>query len=221
MRLRNKPWAADVLNGCPYYTREPSANRGRWKDVFGNCNPIWLEIGCGKGFWLAGTAPLNPDINFIGADIKGLVLAYSIRLLDDTFMGSMNVLNVHLLSLDAERIREAFAPEDNIERIIINFCNPWTKPQHKKRRLVHTRQLVQYRQFLADDGEIIFKTDSDELFADSPAYFAEAGFEILEITDDYYATHDKIISLMTEHERKFTEMGLPIHYIRAKKKAEA
>lgn len=215
MRLRNKPWAAGVLAGCAYYISDPVCNRGRWRDEFGSGNPIWLEIGCGKGLYIAGTAPSHPDIDFIGADIKGLMLAYGIRYVDEAFGGAEKVKNVRFLSVDAQRIAGAFSEQDRIERIIINFCNPWPKPGDRKKRLIHPRQLTQYREFLVDGGEILFKTDDDGLFADAPEYFTSCGFSIEEITADYYSDHDPSTEALTEHERKFMEMGLPIHYIRA------
>ncbi len=217
MRLRNKPWAAGVLAGCPYYISDPELNRGRWKEAFGTEHPIWLEVGCGKGLYIAGTAPSHPETDFIGADIKGLMLAYGIRYVDDAFGGAENVKNVKFLSVDALRISRAFAPEDGIEKIIINFCNPWPKSKDNKKRLIHPRQLAQYREFLKDGGEILFKTDDDGLFADAPDYFSSSGFRITELLEDYYSSYVPDEAALTEHERKFMEQGLPIHFIRAVK----
>ncbi|MBQ9959892.1 MAG: tRNA (guanosine(46)-N7)-methyltransferase TrmB [Oscillospiraceae bacterium] len=219
MRLRNRPWAAGELAACPYYIQDFTQNRGRWHDVFQRKNPIWLELGCGKGLYIAATAPKNPDINFIAADIKGLMLAYARRYIEAAFAAvGKSVDNVMLLSVDASRIQNAFAPEDKVQRILINFCNPWPKPHHYKRRLIHTRQLQLYREFLADDGEIYFKTDSDMLYAAAPAYFEEAGYEVIEDLCDYYSVYPMDDSALTEHERMFLNQGLPIHFMRAKKK---
>ena len=220
MRLRNKPWAADVLAGCPYYISEPTANAGRWKEEFGTGHPIWLEVGCGKGLYIAGTAPSHPEIDLIGADIKGLMLAYGIRNVDEAFGGAENVRNVRFLSVDAMRISQAFSSPDTVEKIVINFCNPWPKKGDNKKRLIHPRQLTQYREFLTDGGEILFKTDDEELFSIAPEYFGSCGFSIREILYDYYATHDPSEEVLTEHERKFMEQGLPIHYIRAVKEQQ-
>jgi tRNA (guanine-N7-)-methyltransferase len=218
MRLRNKPWAAPELSACPYYLNDPFSLKGKWKEQFQNDNPIWLEIGCGKGLFIAGIAPDTPEINFIGSDIKSLMLAYARRNIEDAFgIVGKKVDNVRLLPLDAERINLAFSKEDSIDRIIINFPNPWPKEPHKKRRLTHTRQLVQYHSFMADNAEILFKTDSDYLFQDSLEYFKEAGFSLLEVEPDYYSSHSLDSEVLTEHEQKFLESGLPIHFIRAGK----
>ncbi|MBP1555622.1 MAG: tRNA (guanosine(46)-N7)-methyltransferase TrmB, partial [Oscillospiraceae bacterium] len=161
MRLRNRPWAAPELAGCSYYVKDFTRNRGRWKEAFGNDAPIWLEIGCGKGMYLAGMAPSHPEINFIGADIKSLMLAYARRNLEEAFSSARRgVDNVILLSVDAARILSAFSEEDVIDRIILNFSNPWPKPPHHKRRLTHTRQLENYKHFLRPGGIIEFKTDN-------------------------------------------------------------
>ena len=215
MRLRNRPWAAGTLAGCPYYIADPAAGKGRWREIFGNGNPVTLEVGCGKGLYIAGDAPLHPEINYVGADIKGLMIAYGIRNVDEAFGGSGNVRNVRFLSVDATRISSSFDRTDGVERIVINFCNPWPKPRDNKKRLIHPRQLNQYKEFLAPGGELRFKTDDDGLFADAPAYFAEAGFTVLETLEDYYSCHDPALEALTEHERKFMEQGLPIHFIRA------
>lgn len=218
MRLRNKPWVKPELDSCPFFFSDSFGHSGTWRSLFGNDNPLWLELGCGKGLFLAGYAPFHPEINFIGADIKNLMLAFASRNIRSAYDSKgLDVVNCRLLSLDIERIRFAFQSEDRIDRIIINFPNPWPKEQHKKRRLTHTRQLLQYKEILAEDGEILFKTDNDELFSESLPYFQEAGLTILESTEDYYQTHDMIPELLTEHERKFLDEGLPIHFIRATK----
>ena len=216
MRLRNRPWARPELDSCDYYVQDSFAYAGHWHEVFGNDDPIWLELGCGKGLFLAGYAPFHKDINFIGADIKSLMLAYARRNIQEAYdSAGETVTNCRLLSLDVERIRFAFLPEDSIERIIINFPNPWPKEPHKKRRLTHTRQLLQYKDILSDSGEIHFKTDSDMLFEESIPYFTEAGLTILEQEYDYYSVHPMDPQILTEHESKFIEAGMPIHYIKA------
>ena len=218
MRLRNRPWAKPELESCDFYLQDSFEHAGHWHELFELDNPIWLELGCGKGLYLAGYAPFHQEINFIGADIKSLMLAYARRYIQEAYdMQGLTVNNCKLLSLDVERIRFAFLPEDGIERIIINFPNPWPKEPHKKRRLTHTKQLLQYKDILCDSGEIHFKTDSDMLYEQSIPYFHEAGLNILEQEDDYYATHPINPKVLTEHERKFIEAGMPIHYILATK----
>ena len=216
MRLRNRPWAAPELAGCSYYVSDFGRYRGRWREAFGNDNTIWLEIGCGKGLYLSGMAPSHPEINFIGADIKSLMLAYARRNIESAFEeAGKPVDNVILLSMDAERILSSFSEDDQVGKIILNFSNPWPKPPHHKRRLTHTRQLENYKSFLRKGGTVEFKTDNDGLYRDSLEYFAEAGYSIDEECFDYYASHGIDPAIITEHEEKFMDMGLPIHYIRA------
>ena len=218
MRLRNRPWAKPELESCDYFIQDSFGHAGHWRELFGNSNPIWLELGCGKGMYLAGFAPYHPEINFVGADIKSLMLAYARRNIQEAYdKENKPVDNCLLLSLDVERIRYAFSPEDSIDRIIINFPNPWPKEPHKKRRLTHTKQLLQYKNIMSDSAEIHFKTDSDMLYEQSLPYFSEAGLTILEQDDDYYSDHPLDPLVLTEHESKFIEAGMPIHFIRAKK----
>ncbi len=216
MRLRNRPWAAKELSVCPYYLKDFSRFTGRWSEAFGNNNPIWLELGCGKGLFISGMAPQHPELNFVGADIKSLMLAYARRNIEEAFSAiGKPVDNVLLLSVDVERILNSFSETDKVERIIINFCNPWPKPKHHKKRLTHIKQLVNYKVFLIPNGIIEFKTDDDALYYDSLEYFKQAGYTIEEHTFDYYSDHELIDSILTEHERKFISESLPIHYIKA------
>ena len=146
------------------------------------------------------------------------MLAYARRNIQASFNNvGADVVNCKLLSLDVERIRFAFQQEDHIEKILINFPNPWPKEAHKKRRLTHTKQLLQYKAIMSQDSEIRFKTDSDMLYEESIPYFQEAGLNIVEQLDDYYSVYPVDSSLLTEHEQKFMEKGMPIHFIRATK----
>ena len=120
------------------------------------------------------------------------------------------VLNLALTRYDVEEINNILDQSDNIERIYINFCNPWPKPRHKKRRLTHTRQLEKYKQFLAPKGEIYFKTDDDELFRESLEYFKEAGFEVVKTTENLNEEPDFWENIETEHEIKFKNEGIKI-----------
>ena len=218
MRLRNRPWAKPELANCPYFIQDAFAMNGKWRSFFSEEHPIHLEIGCGKGLYLSHEAPLHPQINYIGADIKDLMLAYARRNLEAAFEASGSpVANCALVSLDAERIGQMFSKEDGVQRIIINFPNPWPKDAHKKRRLTHPRQLIQYRQFLADDGEILFKTDNRDIFEDSVDYFHECDYSIVELDQDYYEHREIPWDSLTEHEEKFLKQGDPIYYLKAKK----
>ena len=128
--------------------------------------------------------------------------------------------NIIITRHDIERILLFMSKEDVVERIYINFCNPWPKPKHKKKRLTHTKQLMLYREFLKDDGEIYFKTDDDELFNESLKYFEEAGFEIVIKTFDLHNENIFVNNIETEHEKMFTEEGKKIKALIARKRTE-
>ena len=132
-------------------------------------------------------------------------------------MANKEINNVYITRYDIERIFNIFNKEDEISRIYINFCNPWPRGKHHKKRLTHIRQLEKYREFLKDDGEIYFKTDDDSLFSDSLSYFDKSGFEIIDKTFDLENELDFWENIMTEHEKMFMEQGIKIKALKAKK----
>nr|WP_319487827.1 tRNA (guanosine(46)-N7)-methyltransferase TrmB [uncultured Caproiciproducens sp.] len=210
MRMRNKAWAAPELDACNFFVRHPAQYIGKWHDVFQRRQPIHLELGCGKGLFIAGLAPENPQINYIGIDLKDSVLAPAKRNIEQAFQErGAEPANVVLMAQDIERILTVMNSDDIVERIYINFCNPWPKAKHQKRRLTYPRQLENYKQILAKGGEIHFKTDDDPLFDDSLVYFEENGFEILSLTYDLHAGgYPK--GVLTEHEKMFIDKGVKI-----------
>lgn len=214
MRMRTKTWAKPELAACKYYINEPIEKRGTWQSSFDQKKPIHLEFGCGKGVFLADLAYENPDINFVGVDISWDILGVARRNIAKRFDGNL-VKNILLTRFNIEQSDTVFSKEDNIERIYICFCNPWPKPRHKKRRLTHTRQLSSYKNFLSENGEIYFKTDDDDLFEESKAYFKECGFSIEYITKDLHNS-DFEGNVLTEHEIKFSNEGIPIKFLIAK-----
>lgn len=216
MRIRKKKWAAPELAVCPFYTKEPDQYKGKWKIWFKKDQPIHLEIGCGKGTFAGTMAKNNPDINYIAVDIKEDMLGVARRNIVKIF-GEEDVTNLILVEKNCEQIADTFSSEDNIQRMYINFCNPWPKDKHNKRRLTYPRKLMMYRDFLPMDSEIRFKTDDDELFAESIDYFKEAGFLITDIT---YDLHNSQLDggPMTEHEKMFSDEGIKIKYLVAVKK---
>ena len=167
---------------------------------------------------MAQKAVSNPDINFIAVDIKSDILGLTKRNIEKSYEeAGKETDNVRIFAYDIERILQVFDSNDVMDRIYINFCNPWNKKaNHKKHRLTHTRQLLLYRPFLADGAEIWFKCDDDDLFKDTLRYMAEAGFEVTWQTRDLHADEPSW-NIRTEHEQMFTEMGIPTKALIARK----
>ena len=217
MHMRTKKWAKPELAVCPYFTDEADTLRGHWRERFAKDQPLYLELGCGKGVSTAAMVYDNRDRNFVAMDITCNVLGDTRRNIAKTY-GEQPVKNVMIARYNIEDIRKVFAPEDRIERIYINFCNPWTKrPKYAKRRLTHPRQLMQYRDFLVDGGEIWFKTDDTPLFTESLTYFEACGFEMRYLTNDLHAS-GFAPNYVSEHEQKFTALGVPIKFVIMRKK---
>ena len=213
MRLRKKPWARPELEACNFFITNPRENKGKWKQSFVNDNPIYLELGCGKGTFIAVHGSENEDINYIAIDIKDEVLVLAKRNIEKAYEDkNKEINNLKLMAQEIALINDIFSEEDVVDRIYINFCNPWPKERHKKRRLTHTRQLENYKNFLAEDGEIYFKTDDDELFDESIEYFKESGFNIDYITYDLHKS-DFVGNVRTEHENMFSEQGIKIKFL--------
>ncbi len=218
MRIRCKPWARPELESSTFFIAEPAKNRGHWDNVFGNGKPIYLELGCGKGGFASQAVLHWQDVNFIAVDIKNEMLVLAKRKIEQALAGAgLTDEQVRVMIFNISNIQEAFGEEDKVDRIFINFCNPWPKSKHKKRRLTHTRQLLQYKAFLK--GELWFKTDDDELYEESLEYFEEAGFEITYLTRDLHRS-DFTENLVTEHEQMFTEEGKNIKFLIAVPKSE-
>ena len=218
MRMRKKPWARPELEGCDFFVIKPSDYKGKWRETFARKdNPIYFELGCAKGTFMAVHASENKDINYIAIDIKDEVLVLAKRNIEKAFEDKNEVIdNVKLMAQEIAIIDEMLSEEDVIDRIYINFCNPWPKERHKKRRLTHTRQLENYKKFLNDNGEIWFKTDDDELFEESIEYFKESGFNIEYITYDLHSSDFKY-NVTTEHEDMFTKQGIKTKFLIARR----
>ena len=210
MRMRNKPWARPELEACDYFIREPEQLRDRWNERFAEKQPFYLELGCGKGSFIGQTAYDHPEINYIGVDIKSDMLGVGRRNIVKIF-GDRPVKNILLTAYNVEQIEKIISPNDGVERIYINFCNPWGREKHKKRRLTHTRQLEHYKSFLKKGSEIYFKTDDDGLFDESLEYFSESGFEVTYLTRDLHRSEVEY-NVETEHEKMFSQEGIPIKY---------
>lgn len=212
MRMRNKPWAKGELEACPYYLANPFPIRGQLHRIFPKDQPVHLELGCGKGVFLAHLAVEHPEINYLGIDMKSLVLASAIRNINAAYQqANRPVDNVLLTPYDISRITNILSPEDRVERIYINFCNPWNHPKQYKKRLTHPRQLAQYATFFPA-GEIWFKTDDPQLFSHSLEYFRQEGYTLKVVEEDLYHSPWLAGNHPTEHELRFVEQGLPIRF---------
>ena len=212
MRIRFKAWARPELEASSFYRDNPEELKNNWIKEFKNQeNPIHLELGCGKGQFIAQKAIQNPEINYIAIDLVDAMLGLAKRNVEEVFKeNNKEIDNVILTRFDIERIPLLLGEKDNIKRIYINFCNPWPKGKHRKKRLTHTRQLEKYKTFLAKDGEIYFKTDDDDLFNGSLGYFEESGFTIVKKTYDLHAEPIWENNIETEHEKMFSEQGIKI-----------
>lgn len=218
MRIRYKPWARPELEASSFYIDDPENYKGKWKSTFAKENPIHVELGCGKGGFISQIAYKNQNINYIAVDLVDAMLGTARRKVSELFdKDNLEVKNLYLIRYDIERILNVFQKEDEIERIYINFCNPWPKGKHRKKRLTHTRQLEKYREFLKDGGSVYFKTDDDGLFEDSLKYFEESGFEIRKLTKDLAKEEDFWDNICTEHEIMFSEQGIKIKALIARK----
>ncbi len=218
MRIRYKKWARPELEASPFYIDNPEEMKGKWKEYFGNNHPIYLELGCGKGQFISELASENLDINYIAIDLVDAMLGLAKRNVEAKYKEkNIEPKNIVLTRFDIERILLILEEQDQIERIYINFCNPWPKGKHRKKRLTHTRQLEKYRVFLKENGEIYFKTDDDDLFHSSLLYLEEAGFEVLKKTYDLHTEPIFEKNIETEHEKMFSEQGIKIKALIARK----
>lgn len=217
MRIRFKPWARPELEASKFYIDNPESYKCKWQELFNNNNPIHLELGCGKGGFISKISVKNPDINYIAIDLVDAMLGLAKRKVEEEYnQNNKEINNIYLTRYDIERIANIFGRDYKIERIYINFCNPWPRGKHHKKRLTHTRQLEKYKQFLKENGEIYFKTDDDNLFNDSISYFKSSGFEIIKNTYDLQDEPEFWDNIKTEHEDMFTEQGIKIKALIAK-----
>ena len=156
MRIRLKKWARPELEASKFYIDNPEEIKGKWKEQFKNKeNPIYLELGCGKGKFISQLALQNPQINYIAIDLVDAMLGLAKREIEQRYSQEQKEIdNVILTRFDIQRIDLILSKEDDIKRIYINFCNPWPKGKHRKKRLTHTRQLEKYKNFLSENAEI-------------------------------------------------------------------
>lgn len=208
MRLRNIPGSKDVIAESNYVISNPEDYRGKWKKLFGNENAVWIEVGMGKGRFVMDMAEKYPDKNFIGIEMYDSVLLRAVQKREQL---EKELDNLYFIRMDARNLQEVFAPEE-VEKIFLNFSDPWPKDRHAKRRLTSRQFLERYDGILIKDGVIEFKTDNRPLFEFSLEEVKEAGWTLLGSTFDLH--NDKQMmegNVMTEYEEKFSSMGNPIH----------
>lgn len=204
MRLRNVKGSREKIAANDFVIHNPEDKKGKWKEVFGNDRPIHIEVGMGKGRFLMELAQLNPDINYIGIEKYSSVLIRAIEKREE-----VELSNLYFIRMDAEDINEVF-DEEEINRIYLNFSDPWPKDRHAKRRLTSHQFLQKYDQFLKKDGVVIFKTDNKELFQFSLEEVPVAGWKLENSTFDLHNSVYNEGNVMTEYEEKFSSMGNPI-----------
>lgn len=207
MRLRNVPGAKETIASSKNVVENPEELKDRWKTFFNNTDPINLEIGMGKGQFITQLSIDNPEINYIGIEKFSSVLVRAIEKRDEI---EEELNNLYFLRFEAEYILNIFGKEE-IQRIYLNFSDPWPKARHAKRRLTSKEFLKRYDKILAKDGEIIFKTDNKELFDFSLEQIGKADWKIKNLTYDLYNSKYSQGNVMTEYEEKFTSLGKTIY----------
>lgn len=216
MRIRRKPWARPTLEATSYFVSNPTQHIGQWHSIFEKQQELWLELGCGKGGFLSQLGPANLDKNILGIDIKNEMLIIAKEKIEKAYAAvGKPIHNLRIMTHEIMLIHQMMHAQDTVHRIYINFCNPWFKTRHEKRRLTHPNQLRQYQKFLTKGAEIRFKTDDDELFHASVGYFEGTNFNITYLTEDLHNSGFNE-NFETEHERMFTEEGKKIKFLIAK-----
>lgn len=209
MRLRFKPWAIPELEENKLVYFDPKENKGKWREVFGNDNPIHLDIGAGRGKFTSVMAENNPDVNYVAIEFDAKAFVYAGRKFEET-----GLTNIRGIKDIAQKLGEFF-DEDEVDKIYVNFSNPWPKRSQHKRRLTHPNFLKIYKTILKNGGEIEQKTDNREFFEASIKYYKKMGFEIVEETTDL-KLEDKSDNIVTEYEAKWRNMGIRICYAKIK-----
>lgn len=209
MRLRNIPRAEGTIQTHPAVIKRPEAQRGCWRQVFSNKNPIHIEIGMGKGGFILNMALMHPDINYIGIERYSSVLLRAVEKFDTEEFRELK--NVRFVCMDAQNIGDVFS-HNEVERIYLNFSDPWPKARHAKRRVTSKEFLARYEEVLELCGQLEFKTDNTELFNFSLGQAKEAGWTISKYTYDLH--HHETLNrgnVRTEYEEKFSSKGNPIN----------
>lgn len=211
MRLRHKPWAEDFLNAHPEIViPNPAELKGKWKAEFNNDNALHIEVGTGKGQFITGMAKQNPTINYIGIELYDSVMVSAL----ENAISAQPLPNLRLLKVNGADLEQYFKKND-VERVYLNFSDPWPKMRHAKRRLTHEEFLKLYEAILVDNAEIHFKTDNRGLFEYSLTSMSAYGMLIKEVSLDLHVNMPTE-NIMTEYEEKFSAKGQPIYRVEAK-----
>jgi tRNA (guanine-N7-)-methyltransferase len=207
MRIRKKPWAAEELAASGWLLRHPEERRGLWREFFRNQHPIHLEIGCGKGRFILAAASANPSVNYQALEREPMALVTALRAARQPESPARVLLG------EAAGLAQIFAPGE-IARVYIQLCDPWPgRKKWRKRRLTHENFLNIYRRLLGPQGELIFKTDNQELFDFSAGQLLANGWRLRFLSQDLH--RDAPQAIQTEYEEKFAGQGLPIYGLEA------
>ena len=209
MRLKNVKGANEIIIKGRYYVEDPYINKGNWNKVFNNDNPIYIEIGIGKGKFIVENAIKYTNINFIGIEKYDSVLVRAIQKSNE-----LELNNLKLVRMDAKRIEEVFDHE--VDRIYLNFSDPWPKDRHYKRRLTSYVFLDKYEHIFKNNKYIIMKTDNIDLFNFSLESLTNHGYNIEFMTNDLHSLNN-VDNIMTEYEEKFSNKGIKINKLIARK----
>ena len=205
MRLRNIPGSQEIIENSPLVIKEAEKTKGFWKDLFGNDNPIHIEVGIGKGKFLMTLAAQNPEINYVGIERYTSVLLRALQKMEENPLP-----NLVFLCMDAADLEKVFA-EEEIAKIYLNFSDPWPKDRHARRRLPSREFLARYDKILKKDGRLEFKTDNRALFDFAMEELEPAGWKAEKFSYDLHANEEMMQgNVMTEYEEKFSSIGNPI-----------
>lgn len=205
MRLRKVKGAAEAISQSRYVISDSLGLKGRWGEIFGNSNPIYIEIGMGKGQFLTTLAQSDPGINYIGMERYDSVLVRALEKREH----AEELSNLFYLCEDAKKLTDIFAAGE-VAGIYLNFSDPWPKERHAKRRLTSSEFFARYDTVLAKDGEVVFKTDNRALFEFSLEQAASSGWKLRDVTFDLHHSPYAEGNILTEYEEKFSAAGNPI-----------
>lgn len=210
MRLRNIPGAQDAILESPYVVQEPQSHKGRWNEVFEKDQPLHIEVGMGKGRFLMDLARIHPEINYIGIEMYDSVLLRALQKREELEENGTVYSNLYFMRVDARLLPEIFE-KGEVDKIYLNFSDPWPKARHAKRRLTSREFLERYDQILAEEGKVEFKTDNKDLFEFSLEEVNETKWNLEASTFDLHHNEEMVKgNVMTEYEEKFSSMGNPI-----------